>query len=42
MNVSDSWRQFEKLWNKKFGQLELSFSELEKIETTNQTSDKKE
>jgi hypothetical protein len=27
MNVSDNWKQFEKLWNKKFGQQELPFGD---------------
>jgi P63C domain len=32
MNVSDSWKQFEKLWNKKYGQQELSFDDYSIIE----------
>ena len=27
MNISDNWKQFERLWNKKFGQQELDFAE---------------
>lgn len=27
MNVSDNWREFDRLWNRKFGQQELSFDE---------------
>ena len=42
MNVSDTWRQFEKLWNRKFGQLELPFSDLEMIEPKKITKDKNE
>lgn len=32
MNVSDNWRQFEKLWSKKYGQQELSFNEYDILE----------
>ena len=32
MNVSDTWKGFEKLWNKKFGQQELPFEDQEMIE----------
>lgn len=32
MNVSDNWKDFEKLWNKKFGQQELPLQELNIIE----------
>lgn len=27
MNISDNWKEFERLWNRKFGQQELSFNE---------------
>ena len=27
MNISDDWKDFERLWNKKFGQLEIPFSD---------------
>lgn len=32
MNVSDNWRQFEKLWNKKYGEQELPFDQYSIIE----------
>lgn len=32
MNVSDSWKDFERLWNKKFGQQELQFADYELLE----------
>lgn len=32
MNVSDSWKDFERLWNKKFGQQELQFTDYELLE----------
>jgi hypothetical protein len=32
MNVSDDWKEFERLWNKKYGQQELPFDRLELIE----------
>jgi hypothetical protein len=38
MNISDNWKQFEKVWNKKFGQQELPFSEFELIEPPKQQS----
>ena len=31
MNISDNWREFERLWNRKFGQQELSFPEQEEL-----------
>jgi P63C domain-containing protein len=34
MNISDSWKEFEKLWNKKFGQQELAFSDSKILEPT--------
>ena len=40
MNVSDSWKQFERLWNKKFGQLEIPFTDLEIIEPKKQLKEK--
>lgn len=27
MNISDNWKEFDRLWNRKFGQQELSFEE---------------
>lgn len=27
MNISDNWREFDRLWNRKFGQQELTFEE---------------
>ncbi len=32
MNVSDNWKQFEKLWNKKYGQQELNLGGLDVLE----------
>jgi len=32
MNVSDSWSDFEKLWNKKYGQQQIPFGNIELIE----------
>jgi hypothetical protein len=32
MNVTDNWRQFERLWNKKYGQQELAFTDYSIIE----------
>ena len=31
MNISDNWREFERLWNRKFGQLELPFNEQDEL-----------
>lgn len=31
MNISDSWREFDRLWNRKFGQQELPFREQEEL-----------
>jgi|WetSurMetagenome_2_1015567.scaffolds.fasta_scaffold581211_2 hypothetical protein len=42
MNVSDSWKQFKKLWNNKLGQLELPFLEMDIIEPKQHFSKKKE
>ena len=32
MNISDSWKDFERLWNKKFGQQQLQFTDYEMLE----------
>lgn len=32
MNVSDNWKQFDKIWNKKFGQQQLFYDEMLMIE----------
>lgn len=34
MNISDDWKGFIKLWNKKFGQQELGFDDMTSIEPT--------
>lgn len=31
MNISDSWKEFDRLWNRKFGQQELPFKEQEEL-----------
>lgn len=31
MNISDSWKEFDRLWNRKFGQQELPFNEQEEL-----------
>ena len=36
MGISDNWKQFDKFWNKKFGQQELPFSEYELLEPKKQ------
>jgi len=32
MNISDSWKDFERVWNKKFGQQQISFTDYEMLE----------
>lgn len=32
MNISDTWKEFEKLWNKKFGQQEILFADKKMVE----------
>ena len=31
MNISDNWKEFDRLWNRKFGQQELPFNEQEEL-----------
>ncbi len=38
MNISDNWKEFEKVWNKKFGQQEIPFN-YEIIEPKKEFSD---
>lgn len=31
MNISEDWKEFERLWNKKYGQQELKFKDRQEL-----------